>query len=87
MTVCGMVEKALADQAHGVFEMGTGVGFDFDELCEIGGVDLSPLPCIRPGCEDYPVVGPADRVAKSPYMPTEIDVKDWIERQCDVQDD
>ena len=28
------------------------------------------------------VVGPADRVAKSPYMKTEIDVKDWIERQC-----
>ena len=82
-----MVEKALADQAHGVFEMGTGSGFDFDELCKIGGVDLSPLPCIRPGCEDYPVVGPADRVAKSPYMPTEIHVKDWIERQCDVQDD
>ena len=77
-----MVEKALANQVHGVFEMGTGSGFDFDELCKIGGVDLSPLPCLRPGCEDYPVVGPADRVAKSPYMPTEIHVKDWIERQC-----
>ena len=77
-----MVEKALADQACGVFEMGTGVGFDFDELCKIGGIDISGLPCYRPGCEDYPIVGPADRVAKLPYMKMEIDVKDWIERQC-----
>ena len=82
-----MVEKAIADQSHGVFEMGTGVGFDFDELCKIGGVDISVLPCIRPGCEDYPIVGPAPRVAKSPYIATQIGVKDWIERQCNVQDD
>jgi nucleoside-diphosphate-sugar epimerase len=81
-----MVEKAIADQACGVFEMGTGIGFDFDELCKIGGIDLRPLPCIRPGCEDYPIVGPAPRVAKSPYMPAEVHVKDWIERQCNVQD-
>ena len=81
-----MVEKVLADQPHGVFEMGTGSGFDFDELCKIGGIDLRPLPCIRPGCEDYPIVGPAPRVAKVPYIATQIGVKDWIERQCNVQD-
>lgn len=84
---CNMVKRAIDDKACGVFEMGTGVGYDFDELCKIGGIDLSPLPCIRPGCDDYPVVGPADRVAKSPYIPTEIKVKNWIERHRNVQDD
>ena len=75
-----MVKKAIDEEAQGTFQMGTGVGYDFDELCEIGNIDISGLPCIRPGHEKYPIVGPADRVAKQPFMKTEICAKEWIKK-------
>ena len=73
-----MVKKGIDESACGVFQMGTGVGYEFDELCEIGNIDISELPCIRPGHEKYPIVGEASRVAVSPFMETKICVRDWI---------
>ncbi|MCY4127850.1 MAG: NAD(P)-dependent oxidoreductase, partial [Gammaproteobacteria bacterium] len=75
-----MIHHALSQEACGVFEMGTGVGYDFDQLCEIGKLDISGLRHDRPGDDNYPPVGPADRVAKSPYLETKICVKAWIEK-------
>ena len=79
-----MVKKAIDESAHGIFEMGTGVGYDFDELCKFGGINTSELPLIRPGHEKYPIVGPAPRVAKSPFIETQWCVKEWIESHLDL---
>ena len=79
-----MVKKAVDESAHGIFEMGTGVGYDFDELCKFGGIDTSELPLICPGHEKYPAIGPAPRVSESPFMDTEICAKEWIESHLDL---
>ena len=81
-----MIKKAIDDKDQGMFEMGTGVGHDFDELCMIGGIDISRKPIFKPHHEDYPIVGPADRVAENPYLETTIDVVEWIRRHSNVQD-
>lgn len=74
-----MVKKAIDEEMDGVLEMGTGIGYDFDKLCEFGGLDVSELPHICPGHEKYPVVGPAQRVAVSPFIKPTISVEEWIE--------
>ena len=76
-----MIAAAIDKEVIGTYEMGAGVGYDFDQLCEFGKIDLSDVPVYEPGHEKYPIVGPADRVAKSPFLEPTVCVKEWIERQ------
>ena len=76
-----MIKAAIDEETTGIQEMGTGVGYDFDELCKFGRINTSELPLIRPGHDKYPIVGPAQRVAVRPFMETEVCVRDWIKGQ------
>lgn len=77
-----MIRHALDNETTGQHEMGTGIGYDFDELCEMGDIDMSNLEIVRPGHAVYPIVGAADRVAKTPYLRCEISVREWIRREA-----